>query len=179
MPRLTLVDPDAAESPALRELFLEIAGLRGRVLNLHRAVAIQPAALSAFMAMSRYVRDESALSPQLREFLTLAVGFALGSDYEIGHHLPIARRVGVEAAKLDALAGGAKDSAAYTPAERALVVAVHEVVDEHQLTDNCYAELRRHFSEPELVDVALTVGWYLLCGTVISTFALTGEDVHE
>lgn len=148
MPRLKLVDREATESPALCELFLEIAGLRGKVLNLHRALAVQPASLSPFMAMSRYVRDQSELSPQLREFVTLAVGFALGSSYEIAHHLPIARRMGVDPAKLDALAGRAKDSVAYTSAEAALVVGVHEVIDDHRLTDNSYAELRRHFSQP-------------------------------
>ncbi len=94
---------ELSESPGaseLAELFSSLAGLRGSVHNLQRALANQPSALRAFMGMSRYVRDESSLAPRLRELAVLAVSYAHNVPYEIHYHVPAARRAGVSEQQL-------------------------------------------------------------------------------
>ena len=71
MARVPYVDAiEGVSPPDLVALYRDIAGLRGSVLNLNRALGNQPAALRAFMAMSRYIRDDAALPANLRELAT-------------------------------------------------------------------------------------------------------------
>ena len=48
-------------SPDVDRVFEEVERLGRPVLNLYRVLANQPAALSAFLEMSRYVRADSSL----------------------------------------------------------------------------------------------------------------------
>ena len=64
MARLEYVESGA--SPAVDDLFAEVARMGRPVLNLYRALANQPPALSAFLEMSRYVRAASSLEPGMR-----------------------------------------------------------------------------------------------------------------
>ncbi len=52
MARLPYPEPEPGSE--LAAIYADIAGLRGRVLNLNKALGNQPAALRAFMALSRH-----------------------------------------------------------------------------------------------------------------------------
>src|SRR5205809_827574 len=115
MARVPYVDaptaPNDAASRRLADLYAEIGGLRGSVLNLYRALANQPPALRAFMAMSRYVRDDAELPANLRELAVLAT----------------------------------------------------------------FEALRARLPLPQVVDLALTVGWYHLCAAVLGPLRIETE----
>jgi 4-carboxymuconolactone decarboxylase len=143
----------------LHAVYNQIVHLRGGLLNLYRILGNQPPALQAFMGMSRYVRDESHLDPQLRELAILVTAYTLDVEYERVHHLAAATKVGVSEAKLRDL-GGWRRSDAYTPQERAVMAYAEEVARSRQVTDETFAEVRRHFSPPTVVDLCLTVAWY-------------------
>src|SRR5712692_6807425 len=126
--------PYVPDSPDVEQLPREIADLRGSIHNLHRALANQPAALQAFMGMSRYVRDDSSLSPRLRELAVLATGYALEAPYEIHHHLRVARRIGVPEAQVTAFPDWAA-SAAFDKTERAVLAYADQVARNRQVDD--------------------------------------------
>jgi alkylhydroperoxidase family enzyme len=72
-----------------------------------------------------------------------------------------ARQAGVTEAKIAALEGDAVDT--FTPPERAaLRFAELMATDHHKVDDTVFDELRRHFSDAEIVDlgvhIALCVG---------------------
>ena len=52
-------------------VFARVEAMGRPVLNLYRALANQPAALDAFLDMSRYVRSGSSLDAGLRELVIL------------------------------------------------------------------------------------------------------------
>jgi len=66
-------------------VFARVEAMGRPVLNLYRALANQPAALDAFLDMSRYVRSGSSLDAGLRELVILATAHELGQDYEVAH----------------------------------------------------------------------------------------------
>lgn len=174
MARLPYVMEDAPLPEDLRALYAEITRLRGGLLNLYRILANQPAALRAFMGMSRYIRDESTLDPQLRELAILVTAYALDVEYERVHHLAAAAKAGVPEAKLRDLAAW-RGSAAYTEQERAVMAYAEEVARSRRATEATFGELRRHLSAPQVVDLALTCAWYHLCAALLLPLAVELE----
>lgn len=174
MARLPALLPGEIDDEELAPLYEEIAELRGAVLNLHQALAHQPAALRAFMGMSRYVRDEAALDDRLRELAVLATAYALDVAYEKHHHLSVARRAGISEAKLAAFPGWA-ESGLFEPAERAVLAYADQVARSRAVTSETFNDLQRHLSRREIVDLALTVGWYHLCAAIIGPLEIEIE----
>lgn len=164
VPYVEVSNPDT--SLDLVSLFREIADLRGSVHHLQQALANQPAALRAFMGMSRYIRNESPLPAKLRELAVLATAYSLDVEYEKHHHRPAARRAGVTEVQLAAFPNWTS-SDAFDPAERAVLGYADQVARTHQVDDFTFEDLRTHLSDAAIVDLALTVGWYHLCAAII------------
>lgn len=176
MARVPYVDatgPDGNHEVA--ELYAEIGGLRGSVLNLYRALGNQPPALRAFMTMSRYVRDDAELPADLRELAILAVGFALDAPYEQYHHLPAARAAGVPDQKLAALPDW-RAANCWTPTEHAVLAYADEVARRHDCSQAVFDAVERALPRRQLVDLVLTVGWYHLCAAVLGPLRVETED---
>jgi len=167
--------PYRAEDANVADLYRDIAGLRGSVLNLYRALANQPAALQAFMEMSRYVRDGSSLDPALRELAILATAYSLDVPYEKFHHLPAARRAGVGEDKLAAFPDW-RGSDAFGEVERAVLTYADEVARRREVSSDTFDALRRFLSDAEIADLALTVGWYHLCAAIVGPLQIEIED---
>lgn len=177
MPRLPYVElPSDGTASDLSALFREIADLRGTVTRLHRALANQPAALRAFMGMSRYVRNESSLRPALRELAILATAYALDVEYEKVHHRPVARRVGVTEQQLAAFPRWTEaDPDVFDATERAAMAYADQMARRRQVDDSTFAELRSRLSASEIVDLTLTLGWYHLCAVIINGLGIEPE----
>jgi alkylhydroperoxidase family enzyme len=172
MARLPYVDPGT--SPAVDALFAEIGRMGRPVLNLYRMLANQPPALAAFLEMSRYVRSESRLEPGLRELAILATARELGQEYEVAHHTEAAGRAGVAPAKVAAvIAGGPLDS--LTPAERAAVEFARQAAHTRTCDDSTFGRLESLFSTEEIVDLAVTTGWYHLCAVILGSLGVELE----
>ena len=151
-----------------------ISALRGRVLNLHRVLAHNPDALRSFMIMSRHVRDDSRLAPKLREVAIVTIAKVLGNSYELGHHVPIARSLGVTDAQLHALPDWTR-SDLFNPHESTVVRYAAEMTTGHHASDETMALAVELLSAAEAVDLALTVGWYHLCHVLIDSFGIELE----
>ncbi len=178
MARVPYVDAvDGVAPPDLVALYADIAGLRGSVLNLYRALGNQPAALRAFMGMSRYIRDDAALPADLRELAVLVTGYALDAPYEQYHHVPAARRAGVSEAKLAALPTWAAAGDLFTATERAVLAYAEQVSHTRTVDDATWASLQALLPQGQLIDLALTVGWYHLCAAVLGPLQIETEDV--
>jgi alkylhydroperoxidase family enzyme len=174
--RVPYVDPGSTnENPDLAELYISIADLRGSVHHLHRTLANQPVALRAFMGMSRYVRDDSQLDPKLRELAILATGHALDVAYEKHHHVRAARRVGVDEAKIQAFPRW-WESDLFGETERAVLGYADQVARSRDVSDETFAILCEHFDNAQIIDLAVTVGWYHLCAAILGPLRIEIEE---
>lgn len=164
MALLPYVDP--GQNPDVDGVFEAIIKLRGRLLNVHRLVANQPSALKAFMAMSEYVRDHSSLPADLRELAILTTAVALDVQYEWVSHAPLARQAGVSDDQLHVLRSGGERSA-FSLAQQAVIRYAREVSRMQVLSDAALSELTAVLTTGQIIDLALTVGWYHLCATIL------------
>jgi alkylhydroperoxidase family enzyme len=173
MARLSKVQTNT-RSETLTSLNLEIRRLRGRILNLHRILANNEDALRAFMAMSRYVRDESSLPGSLRELAIVTVAHALNDEYELHQHRPIARELGITEVQLKEIADWPK-STSFSKEQRAVIAFASECTVRRHVSDVTFARLSEHLSAHQIVDLALIVGWYQLCHVVIDALGVEIE----
>ena len=166
MARLPYVQPaDSAEPQRIDRIYSEIRGMGREVLNLYQVLANQPSALEAFLGMSRYIRDDSSLRPQIRELAILATARALDQGYEIAHHRAAALRAGVAQGKIDSILAGT--TRGLEPVERAVVGYALQVARTRAVDDATFAQLKAYMSDAVIADLVLTVAWYHLCAAVL------------
>ena len=166
MARLRYIQPaDSGEPQRIERIYSEIRGMGREVLNLYQVLGNQPNALEAFLGMSRYIRDDSSLRPEMREIAILATAKALDQGYEVAHHRGAALRAGIARGKIDSILAGA--SGDLEPVERAVVAYALQVALERSVDDATFAELKSYLSDAEIVDLVLTVAWYHLCAAVL------------
>jgi alkylhydroperoxidase family enzyme len=163
-PIIPYVDPP--QEGQLNRTFDAIVTLRGRLLNIHRLLANNPPALSAFMGMSEYVRDRSSLPVDLRELAILTTSVALDVEYEWFHHAPLARQAGVRGDQLEAIRSGAGTNS-FSRVQQAVIQYAREASRIELISDLVAAEVTELLTKPEVIDLALTVGWYHLCATIL------------
>lgn len=82
--------------------------------------------------------------------------------YEWRQHVPIALGVGVKQQQTDCIEHGNYDDKAFVPAERALLAFGREVIENVRVSEPTFAAMRKHFSEQEIVEAILTIGFYMM-----------------
>jgi alkylhydroperoxidase family enzyme len=88
-------------------------------------------------------------------------------------------KAGVPDAKLAALAAW-RTSDAFTDRERAALGFAERLVrDDLEVTDECYALVSEHFSEPEIVELVFVIGYQVFASTFAKAFALAPQGFSE
>jgi uncharacterized peroxidase-related enzyme len=152
MARITLIAPESA-SPEVREIY--DTTLRGKPGNVQKALAHRPEMLKSFLAF--YATVGRSLDRKLYEMIYLRVSLINGCRYCTQHHLASSKRAGLTAEDWTVLKTGnysrhsEKERAALTYIER-LTRAPHEIAG----TD--FDELKKHFPDPEIVDIHMLAG---------------------
>lgn len=152
MARISLVAPEAA-SPEVREIYDKV--LRGKPGNAQMALAHRPELLKNFLSF--YASVGRSLDRKLYEMIYIRVSLINGCRYCVRHHIAASRRVGLTAEDWAALKAG--NYSRYTGQENAALVYVEKLTrTPHAITDADVAELKKHFSDPEIVDLHLLTG---------------------
>jgi alkylhydroperoxidase family enzyme len=147
--------PDAPPMPAVLELFAQHLALSGSWLPFTEMLS----------------GPEARLAPDLRELAILRVAWRTGSGYEWRSHRRMGGEAGLSAAQLDAIADGPA-AEVWSPLERALLRATDEMIDEHRVGDESWADLAAHFGPPELLELLFVVGGYLCLAAVLNSAGL-------
>src|SRR5581483_4680442 len=103
------------------------------------------------------ILTEQQLSATLRELAILRVARLSGAEYEWTQHVPIAKAVGVSDAQVDALARDDAGASCFDPVARLVLRFTTEVVERVGVPDALFAEMQRHFSAREIVELVLAI----------------------
>lgn len=171
MARLPYVDPETAP-PAVREVFDRLP----IHLNVFRMMAHAETSFRPMLQLGTSILGQQQLSPILRELVILRVGRLSGAQYEWTQHVPIAKAVGANDAQIAALERGDLDDPAFDAVERAVLEFATEVLRDVRASDTTLAAVRAHFSDREVVELLLTVGYYMMIARLLET---TGVDLDE
>ncbi len=154
--------PAAQFEPVLQQRLEE---LWGQPVNLYRALGNHPALTAAWTEFANAIRHHSRTPRALREIMILRTAQVAHSEYEWAHHLRMARKAEVSEAKIAALAGW-RTSKAFNAKERA-ALALTEAVMACKVTDEVHAEVKRHFSDAEFVELSLTASFYAMVSRML------------
>ena len=106
----------------------------------------------------------SSMDPKLREVLILTVAHLSNSEYELFHHLSIARNLGMDEAVLGALERG--DYEALGKAERVVALFTAELVMDVSPSDKTLRAARALFSDPMIFEMIAIIGVYMMTARV-------------
>jgi len=167
MARLPYVDP-ASAPPDIQETFARLPVK----LNIFRMMANAPTAFRPLLQLGTAILARQELTPALRELVILLVGQRSPAPYEWTQHVPIARAAGAGDAQIAAIERGTLDADCFDARERATLAAAAELLERPRLSDGAFAELARHLSPREIVELILTVGYYMMIARLLESTAV-------
>jgi len=165
--RLPYVDPATAPEH-VREL-LERLPVK---LNVFRMMANAESDFRPLVGLGTAILGRQKLSPKLRELAILRVAALSPARYEWVQHVPIAQATGATAAQVGALERDDITGDAFDPLERAVLRFTTEVVREVRASEPTFAELARRLSAQEIVELIVTVGYYMMIARLLETTAV-------
>jgi AhpD family alkylhydroperoxidase len=159
MARVRLIEEkEAAEQT---ELVAKIKGARGgRLINIYRLMLHSPALANAWFDLNQAVRYGTEIDGQSRELAVIRVAILNNVEYVVRAHGPAyALKEGLTAEQVGALADW-KSSNLFSDRQRAVLAYTDAVTRAIEVPDNLFAEVRRHFSERQAVELTILIGAY-------------------
>jgi alkylhydroperoxidase family enzyme len=115
------------------------------------------------------------LPAPLRELAILRTGIVGDSRFEYSQHLKVARMVGVAEEKLQAVKGWVV-SDKFAPVERAVMQATDELVGRNLVEDETFAELKRHLSDEQILELFYVIGLWRMHGMIVRALHLEYDN---
>jgi len=159
MPRINPVPRQALGD--LDTVFDAAESRMGFVPNSQLILAHRPEIVRAFAQLGAAINGPSStISPQLRNLISQMASRAAGCGYCMAHTTHTAARVGISAEKENAL-WEFETSTLFSAAERAaLRVAQGAAQVPNAVTDADFAELKKHYSEAQIVDIVAVIALF-------------------
>ena len=148
-----------------------IVGLRGPTgIRLHA-----PAIAENAQAMVHYFRTDSVLDAQTREIAIITTARAHDSQFEWAAHAPLAAKVGVDAATIDAVRHDKPLDG--LPERDALIIAIgRELFGERRLCATLYDRAIARFGARGLVELVTLMAMYAGTATLLAAFDMRLPD---
>jgi len=176
-----------AEAPAeVQEIYKEFFGDRDPVANPGTATGTPGdywttyALVPDILKMSRasllaMLQPGRIVEPRLRELAILRAAIVGDSRFEYSQHLKVARMVGISEDKLAAIKGWIT-SDQFDAAERAVMAAADEMVGRNMIEDATFANLKRHFSDAQIMEIVYVVALWRMHGMIVRALHLEYDD---
>jgi uncharacterized peroxidase-related enzyme len=173
MARIALIEPEQAP-PEVKEIYDQ--KLKGKPGNVQKALAHRPDMLKNFLGF--YASVGRSLDRKLYELIYIRVSMINGCRYCLQHHLASSKRVGLTPDDWNALQQG--NFSRYSEKERTALTYVEKLTrSPHDITDGDFNQLKKHFNDPEIVDVHLLTGLANLTNRVTDPLGLELEMPEE
>ena len=158
-PRLTPLPEN--HSPEMQELLEGSRKRMGFVPNSQRIMQRKPKLLSAYSQLTAAIWDpEGRVDAKLKRLIAHVASRAAGCQYCVAHTADGAARLGVDQQKLDAV-WDYQTSPLFSAAERAaLDVAVAAGCVPNAVTDEMFMELRKHWSDEQIVEIVAVIALF-------------------
>lgn len=143
-----------------REVFDRIAASRGSPPgHIWRALLNAPSLADKVLSIADELRHGVTLDRRYRELAVMMVGLVTQCRYEFDHHWNAARKAGVSADQLAALAEF-ETSNLFDERERAVLRVAKEATERGPVSDVAWNELCGLFDRRQALEIVLTVAWY-------------------
>ncbi len=169
MARISLIEPEQA-TQEVKEIY--DGKLKGKPGNIQKALAHRPAMLGNFLGF--YASVGRSLDRKLYDAVYLRVSLINGCHYCSQHHIQGVKRAGLTPEQMKALKDGTY-SGFGSPEQVALRYAEKLTRTPGAASDGDFAELKKHFSDEQIVDLHMLIGLANLTNRVTGPLALEVE----
>jgi len=170
MPRIPYPDLDKA-GPEVREML----GRLPAPANIFNMMAHAETCVKPMMKLGGTLLGKLELDPKLRELCLLHAVKLVGGEYEWVQHVPIARDLGCGDAQIAALGKGDDGAACFDAREKSALRFTREVVVDVRASDATLADVRKHLSNREIVELILMAGFYTTLARLTETLGVETE----
>lgn len=153
MPRIPYAQ-EGQEAAGAKPVYEALKKSFGMVPNLVKLVGHSGPATQGLGALLDVYFTKLSLAPRVREIAYLTVARHNRCAYCQGHHVPLAKQAGLSQDQIDLLGEAGFQSEKLTDAERAVVRFAYETSHNVAASDEAVEALKRHFSVPEVVEIA-------------------------
>ncbi len=155
------LDPLPREAlPQYEELFERYDRIRGFLPNSILTMGRRPKIADAFMQLNQAILYEGTVSEQLKMLISLITSAASGCLYCQSHMTNLSTVYGASDEKIQAV-WEYETSPLFTDAERAaLMLAFHAAQVPNTVTAAHFDEVKKHFSEDEIVEIVASISLF-------------------
>ena len=160
-------------------MYDQIAAQRGHVARPFAALLNSPEVASRVAAVGEQLRYVSyALSPEVREIVTLTAAKVLKCQYVWTHHCDSAGQAGVREAVVEAIREGSPPQR-LLPKEGVFVQFTQELLENKRIRDATYSAVEHLLGQQGAVELVLTIGYYSMLCLAINALEVDLEDGVE
>lgn len=160
-PRIPLLERDQV-TPEVANVYDALLKTRGVVPNMFKTLAHAPALALATAGYLKGLLSDGALPGFYKELIAMRLSVLLSSEYAVTAHALSARQKGAAEAQI-AAARADFESGPFTAAEKLGFRAagcLHRSAAE--FTDAFFAELKQHFTDPQIIELVATAAAFEL-----------------
>lgn len=156
----------------------KLLGVEPYNLNVFKIIAHAPLEIARqFVGLPAAVLMNGKLDPMLRELAITRAGILCHSSYEVYQHRKLCRFIGITEEKINALEMGS-GSPVYSEIESLVLRFTEEMVLQYKVSDETFATIRKHFSDAQIVELAIAAGCYMMMSIFLNTFEVDIENHH-
>jgi 4-carboxymuconolactone decarboxylase len=173
--RLPAIPPsqyDAAQQQAAADF---LAARKVPVQGPFEPMMYSPEVMSRARAMGDYLRYASRIGNTLSEFAILITARDWSQDYEWSVHAPIAAKMGIEPAVIEAIRKGQRPQG-MTVDESVIYDFATELLHNRAVSDASFAAAEKRFGKGAVVDIVGIVGYYTFNAMMLNTARYAPKD---
>ena len=174
MARVSLIQEK--DHPEIADLTAKIrSGRRGALLNIYKLLLHSPPLAATWFEHFNAVRWKTELAGRTREIVIIRVALLNRMDYVLRQHVPsLAQAEGLSEQECSALSDW-ETSSLFNASERAALGLADAMTRAVDVPDSVFTDLRRDFSERQIVELAVLIGSYNMHNRVFSALKVDPE----
>lgn len=158
-------------TPLERQILAPIKAERGSVPNIYATLARHPKLFTPRLNFGRYIQRGSTLPAREREILILRIAWLSSGEYEWSVHNSIGMQNGLSKEEIRRIARGLQVPG-WNAFDASLVRAADELYQNMFIGDETWSRLARRYDTHQMMDLAMTVGWYHLLAMGLNSFGV-------
>jgi alkylhydroperoxidase family enzyme len=168
---------DYCDTSKSNERTREILG-KNRNANIFRMMAHSPSYFEQYCRLGGAIRHKGELDPIVRELAITRTGILCEAPYEIVAHKRIGKNVGVTDAQNAALESW-QSATCFDDVQRAALAFADEIVEQRKPSDATFNAIASKLTPGALVELQLSVGFYIMTSKFLETFAIDMQPVEQ
>ena len=156
MARVSYVEKPQAGPEAL-PIYEDLEKRIGKVLNPIKTIAHSPKLLKDWWQMMMTLLGDLDLDARIREMALLRIFRLTGCDYCFAEHDRVAEEAGVSREQITHI-NDYETNEAFSDLDRVVLRYTDGITVDNKVDDGVFEELKKHFSERELVELTFCIG---------------------